>query len=187
MDGGLMTTNGTTARTCARADLLEKQALLEEGLRQMEEGLNNLGLRISNCQNHFEERSEIAHMAVNASRLERKFLSLRKKLKSPDEAPLDDNTREAIRELSEKNRNLRYNTRAIERETRRNSRILNTLAEKLKSELNKRRARDIEDAREKAAKVRLAQAPKHRPAPPKLQAVQTRSAEIVPFPVRGKR
>lgn len=182
-----MTDNGKFARIETRAELLEKQARLEQGFKQMEQGLRDLGLRISYCQDQVYGGSEIADMAVNASRLERKFLSLRKKLKAPEDPPVDPETRRAIRELADKNRGMRFNTRALERETKRNSRILNTLADKLKQELGKRRQRELKEAREKAARVRLSQAPGKAAASPRLKAVPEKSAEIVPFPVRGKR
>lgn len=181
-----MTSTGNFARNDARAALLEKQAKLEEGFRQMEKGLNDLGFRISNCRDQVYGTSEIADLAVNASRLERKFLSLRKKLKAPEEGPVDPETRQAIRDLANKNRS-RFNTTAIERETRRNSKILNSLADRLRHELSKRRQRELEAAREKAAMVKLAQTRAKAPARPKLQAVPDKSADILPFPVRGKR
>ena len=125
-------------------------------------------------------------MAVNASRLERKFLSLQKKFKAPAPEELDAETRTAIQELSEQDQHRRFNTRALQRETRRNAKILNALADKLKSELGRRRAEDLRVEREKAAKVRLAQMPKAANARLGLKAVPKKSADILPFPKKAR-
>ena len=170
-----------------RRELLNKQAALEVGFKEMEQGLRALGVRIEDCRFQMSAPSEIADMAVNASRLERRFLSLRKKLKAPHETPIDPETRQTIRELAARNRQQHFNTRALERETRRNSKILNSLAEKLKGELNKRRAEDLKIAREKAAKVRLQQNPPKVAAKPKLNVVKEKSADILPFPARTRK
>lgn len=181
-----MNNDGNTARFSARRQFLNRQAELELGLQEMERGLRALGARIEDCRDQMAGPSEIENMAVNASRLERKFLSLRKKLKAP-EAPMDQGTKAAIRELAEKNRVRRFNTRALERETRRNSRILNALADKLKTELNKKRAEELKAAREKAAKVKLAQNPPRVAKPTVVKPAPKKSADIIPFPTRGKK
>lgn len=182
-----MNNSGNIANLDARRNFLNRQAELEMGFQEMEQGLKALGIRIEDCREHMSAPSEIADMAVNASRLERRFLSLRKKLKAPEETPIDPGTRQAIRELAARNRQKAFNTRALERETRRNSKILNSLAEKLKGELNKRRAEDLKIAREKAAKVRLQQNPPKVTAKPKLNVVKKKSADILPFPARTKK
>lgn len=182
-----MSNTGNIAHLSSRRELLNKQAALEVGFKEMEQGLKALGVRIEDCRFQMSAPSEIADMAVNASRLERKFLSLRKKLKAPRETPVDAETRQVIRELAEKNRTKQFNTRALERETRRNSKILNSLAEKLKGELNKRRAEDLKVAREKAARVRLQQNPPKVAPKPKLNVVREKSAAILPFPARKRK
>lgn len=182
-----MNNTGTNTQFGGYREILEKQAALEAGFAEMERGLQALGARIEDCREQIRGPSEIADLAVNASRLERKFLSLRKKMTARDQGDIDAQTRAAIRDLAEKNRERRFNTRALERETRRNSRILNKLAEKLKAELNKKRADELKAAREKAARIKLQQNPPKKAARPHLRAVPKKSADIVPFPARAKR
>ncbi len=182
-----MNNNQNIAHLGARRELLDKKAALEAGFQEMERGLHALGVRIEDCREQISGPSEIADMAVNASRLERRFLSLRKKLKAPEDAPLDQGTKSAIRDLVHQNRQRLFNTKALERETRRNSQILNSLAEKLKSELNKQRAEDLKAARAKAAKVRLAQNPPRVMPKPPLNVVKEKSAVIIPFPARVRK
>ncbi len=182
-----MNNTGNIENLQGRRELLDKQAALEVGFREMEQGLRALGVRIEGAREYISAPSEIADMAVNASRLERRFLSLRKKLKAPTETPIDPETRQTIRELAARHRQQAFNTQALERETRRNSKILNSLAEKLKGELNKRRTEDLKIAREKAAKVRLQQNPPRVTPKPKLNVVQEKSADILPFPARTRK
>jgi len=186
-DGGIMSNTENIESLSSQRALLDKQAALEVGFKEMEQGLAALGVRIEDCRFQMSAPSEFADMAVNASRLERRFLSLRKKLKTPPETPIDPETRQTIRELATKNRQQHFYTRALKRETRRNSKILNSLAEKLKGELNKRRAEDLRVAREKAAKVRLQQNPPQVAAKPKLNLVKEKSADILPFPARVRK
>lgn len=164
-------------------EIAEKRAALEAGMKDMERGLAQLGIRIDTCREQITPPSDIANMAVKASRMERKFLSLKKQLRAADPERLDANTRDAIRELAAQTRAYRFNTRALEQETRKNCEILHSLADKLKLELAERRARELREAREKAARIRVANfqaKPKTGKAEPKKSAV------IIPFKKRGE-